>query len=225
MKRVIRQNLLPLMPARLRHWLIAQNRQPLFANFRKAGLVYVHVPRTGGTSVSETVFDSWIDHFTLREQLATLPADLLAMPRFTVVRNPWERALSSWSFASAGTGHDARIYVENRHLYRVPEFRTFERFVLDWLPAQDPRKLDPLFRPQTHFLLDDAASLPYDHIGRLEQLSATEGWLNRQLGKSIQFPHYNRSVHGQYRECYSTEMRDKIGQIYAEDIAHLGYAF
>ena len=102
MKRVVRQTLLPLMPARLRHWLIAQNRQPLFDCFRKAGLVYVHVPRTGGTSISEAIFDSWIDHFTIREQLATLPADVLAMPRFTVVRNPWERALSSWSFARLG---------------------------------------------------------------------------------------------------------------------------
>ncbi len=218
-----------MLPAAVRRRLIAHQRQRLFNRFRKVGLVYIHVPRTGGTSISEEVFSRWIYHYTLREHLAIMPPDVLALPRFTMVRNPWDRALSSWSFALAGTGHDSRIYVKDPDQYQVPEFRTFARFVLEWLPAQNLSSVDPLFRLQTHYLLDEAGDLPFDHIGRFERIDETEIWLSdrlaERLGKSLVLPHYNRSVHGNYRDCYTAEMRDMIARIYADDIARFGYEF
>ena len=87
------------------------------SSFRRVGLVYIHVPRTGGTSLSDTVFDFWIDHFTVRQHNLTMPADVMALPRFSIVRNPWEKLLSTWSFIALGRGHDERIFVMNRHRF------------------------------------------------------------------------------------------------------------
>lgn len=225
MRRAVTGIILGLMPKSARHRLIAMRRRPLFESFRKAGVVYIHVPRTAGTSISEAVFDSWIDHFALKGHLATMPAEVLALPRFTVVRNPWDRALSSWSFASAGTGLDSRIYVHHRHKYRTEGFRTFERFVLEWLPEQDIDSCDPLFRLQSGLLTDESGALPFDHIGRFEDLALTQDWLSERLGRKIVLPHHNRSSHSSYRDCFTNEMRDSIARIYGEDVQRLGYDF
>lgn len=220
-----RQALLNLLPGKLRYRLISLKRRSLFEAFRRVGLVYVHVPRTGGTSLSDTVFDFWIDHFTVRQHNLTMPPDVMALPRFSIVRNPWEKLLSTWSFIAMGRGHDERIFVMNRHRFDMPEFATFERFVLDWLPAQDMRFVDHLFLPQINFLRDHANEIHLEHLGRTDRMEVTEAWISERIGRPVSLPHYNRSTHGPYRDCYTSEMRKVVEQIYGEDIERLKFRY
>lgn len=195
--------------------------------FRAAGVVFVHVPRTAGTSITSALYGRFIGHFGLVDLLAVAPADVLALPRFTIVRNPWDRLVSAWSFASAGGGasHHAAIRVHNPEQYAVPEFATFERFVEEWLPAHDPKHIDGIFRPQQDYVLDRQGKLDFDHCGRLESLAATEEWLSDTLHRPIAFTRQNASARTSYRDYYTPRLRDLVARMYAADIALLNYEF
>lgn len=224
-RRLLRRAIYSRLPRPFSEWLLRHRQMRTWSTFAAAGLAYIHVPRAAGTSVSHELYGTWIEHHTLRDLLEVLPEDFAAMKRFTIVRNPWDRLLSAWSLARAGQGHDGRVFVNNPEHYQVAEAATFERFVLEWLPSRKLERLDPLFRPQCSFIENTAGEIVYDHVGRFEDMTATEQWLSQQLGRQLRLPQYNQSRHPPYPECYTPEMRRIVAQIYAEDIERLGYSF
>ena len=71
-------------------------------NFRRAGVAFVHVPRAAGLSISRTLYNRDIFHFSASQMRRVLPADVLNLPRFAIVRNPWDRTVSAYHFATQG---------------------------------------------------------------------------------------------------------------------------
>jgi len=224
-RRLLRRAIYSHLPRPFGDWLLRHRQQRTWSTFASVGLAYIHVPRAAGTSVSHEIYGTWIEHHPLRDLLEVMPPDLAALKRFTIVRNPWDRLLSAWALARAGKGLDGRVFVNNPDHYQVAEAATFERFVLEWLPARNPGKLDPLFRKQCGFLEDEAGAIAFDHVGRVEDLAKTEQWLSSHLQREIRLPRFNQSRHPPYSECYSPEMRRVVEAIYAEDIERLDYRF
>lgn len=204
----------------------AYARRNLFDLYRQSGVVFVHVPRSAGTSVSVSLYSGMIGHNGLAEIETLAPPDILALPRFAVVRNPWDRAVSAWSLARAGRGTgDNAVTVRGAEQYCIPAFETFERFVLDWLEPRDLGRLDPIFQRQARFLRGTDQHLHYDHLGRFEALGETEAWLSQTLERNIVFPRTNGASPGEYRAHYTPALRDAIARIYAPDVELLGYDF
>jgi hypothetical protein len=220
----LRASLVASTPEVVLQRLRARRRSEMF---RQAGVVFVHVPRTAGTSVTSTLYGRFIGHFGLTDLIAVAGAEVLDLPRFTVVRNPWDRLVSAWSFARAGGGasrHGA-VRVHRPEQYAVAEFDTFASFVEQWLALRDPAKLDGIFRPQHSYLLDDAGQLDFSHVGHLEQMGRTEAWLTEVLARPIAFGHQNASPRSDYRDYYTPRLRDQVAELYARDIELLGYEF
>ncbi len=189
----------------------------------------IHVPRSAGTSLANSLYGVFLGHFTVQDLLAVSPPAILALPRFTVVRNSWSRAVSAWSFARAGGGQEVageqRVRIAHPERYQGADFSSFERFVKDWLGNQPLGRLDGVFRYQSDYILDKNGQLAFDHLGRFEQLPATIEWLSDQLGRRLAPVHANRSDVGDYRSHYTPDLRDRVAAIYAKDIALLGYDF
>ena len=204
--------------------------------FRKSGVAMIHVPRAAGTSLSFELYNRFIGHFSVGELLAVAPADVAALPRFAVVRNPWDRLVSAWSFARRGfslvepgsepsAGSVARIRIRREEQYQVPEFESFERFVRDWLAQRDVHRLDGVFRPQVDYVRDPVGAMPLDFLGRFEQLDRTAAWLSETTGRRLDLPRLNASKRGAYRSHYTPELARLVGEIYAQDIATFGYEY
>lgn len=220
----VRSAMVSLVPEQWLQKIRARRRAALFV---RAGVVFVHIPRTAGTSITNALYGRFMGHFGLRDFLDVAPPAARSLPRFTIVRNPWDRAVSAWSFARAGGGNSAsgRVQVHRVEQYDLPAFSTFERFVLEWLPQQPIETIDGIFRPQYCYFDRAAANLGFDHVGRLENLPATEHWLTETLGRPIAFTRQNASPREDYRSYYTARMRDEIARLYADDIAALGYSF
>ena len=202
----------------------ARRRGPLF---RAAGVVFVHVPRAAGTSLAEALYGRFIGHFGITDLLATGCEEVLALPRFAVGRNPWDRAVSAWSFAreGGGRGRTGRVRVARPGQYDDPAFASFDRFVLEWLPARPLLERDGIFRPQTAYLTRRDGSVPLDYLGRLHRIEETRAWLSDTLGREIALGRENASPRREYRSYYSPETRDAIARLYRADIALLGAEF
>ncbi len=221
----LRASLVPILPNAVVSRVRKLRRRPLFESCRQVGVYFTHIPRSAGTSVAMALYGESINHFPIAEMLPLLPADVLNLPRFTITRNPWDRAVSAWSFAMAGGGRDGLVKVRNGGTYQFQRFENFEHFVNDWLAPRNPSRLDPIFRPQTDFLLDEAGAMPFDHIGKFEELAATEVWLRATLPRTRNLAHLNASERIDYRKYYTPQLRDLVARIYARDVELLGYDF
>lgn len=195
--------------------------------FRDAGIVFIHVPKAAGTSIANQIYGRFIGHFGIADVIAANQATVLGLPRFSVIRNPWDRLVSAWSFARDGSGSGGAIKVgmHRPDRYAGPDFQDFERFVLDWLPGQPFHALDGVFQDQSSYLLDARGQLAVDHIGRLERLPETEQWVSDKLGREVRFARGNTSRHEDYRSYYTPQTIDAVAAFYARDIALFGCEF
>lgn len=213
------------LPGGLRRALLIRRRTGYWLG---AGIVFVHVPKAAGTSINEALYGRFMGHPRAREIVRWAPASVKALPRFSVVRNPWDRLVSAWRFARAGkgVGESYRAGMVRPERYRVPEFETFERFVTEWLAPRDLTRLDGVFQPQWLFLCDRERQLLVDHVGRLEDLGPTLDFVRERTGRTIDLAQANRSGEAvDYRSLYTPQLADLVGRIYADDVRLFGYSF
>lgn len=118
--------------------------------------------------------------------------------------------------------------VHNPDQYHIPEFKSFQHFVCEWLPKQDVESLDFIFRPQWMFVCDGVGKVMVDHLGRVETMNKTVALLSAELGRHISVKNENSTWDAKrdYRAAYlHSEMVDIIRHIYSRDVELFGYDF
>ena len=202
-----------------------------------ASVLFVHVQKTGGSSIDNWLRASLPDvrtlpdrdrHAGLRTILKDEP-DLRSYFVFGFVRNPWSRMLSwhrmirRWvEEVPAGEPLESlRSFQVNPFARRVAlELPDFESFVMRG-PGEFPR----LRRPQIAYL--EAPRRRADLIGRQERFEADLEVVRERLGlPAREERRYNADVVDvDYREHYSTAMRERVGELFARDVEEFGYEF
>jgi chondroitin 4-sulfotransferase 11 len=195
--------------------------------FRRAGLIFVHVPKTAGISISLAIYGRHFPHNTAADLKASFPYRFRSLPSFAVVRDPWERCASAWRFAVAGGGKGPfAIPILEAHRYRTPCFSSFERFVEEWLPGRDLMAEDHVFQPQHRFVADRRGRMIVTLVGRVERLGELETELSERLGRKVIFPRLNASGERiDYRRLYTPRLAAIVGRAYARDVELFGYSF
>lgn len=213
-----------MLPQSIRFAVLARQRaQP----WREAGVVFIHVPKAAGTSINLALYGEWMGHARARDIRRWAPADVKALPSFAITRNPWDRLVSAYRFATNGGGSGGQFEAHPWHpeRFRIPEFETFERFVTEWLVRRHIW-LDPIFQPQSSWICDRGGKILVDHVGRIENLEPTLGFLRRELGRAPSVPEGNRSGERvDYRSFYTPELARLVGHVYAQDVETFEYTF
>lgn len=197
--------------------------------------LFVHVPKTGGTSLESILkpyalprpasrLASWLrplglpkdysryrfrQHGSLRSLEARVPAELFERCfKFAFVRNPWDRLVSDYNHA--------RSRPESGRHRRIAQ-RSFEEFLTGEARRADSR--------QVPLLLNQRGEIGVDFLGRFEQFSAHAQHVLSQLGIEAELPHQNAHPHGDYRQFYDDRSRAFVGEHWREDVERLGYDF
>lgn len=198
------------------------------SQFRSKGVVFIHVPKAAGASINEVLYGKLIGHFSVQQLLLVSSRDIKALPRFCLVRNPWSRLFSAYRFAVNGVGTGGiTAGISNRAVYSSTDFSTFETFVLNWLPKQNLRDVDVIFRPQVSFVCVKGCTPQVDHVGRVERLEETLLWLQEHTQCKVKtIPISNASPQSvDYRNAYNDKMIETASAIYNDDIKAFGYQF
>lgn len=194
--------------------------------WQEAGLIFVHVPKNGGTSINTALYGRFMGHFRVRDIERLRPDLLNGLPSLAVTRNPWARAYSAWNFARKGATMTDGAQIRHAERYRGVEFSSFERFVLEWLPDRDLGREDYVFRPQSQFLLNHRGDIGVTHLGRIEDTGTYLPFLKETFGRSVVIGQLNRTAEPfRYRETYNSEMRDMLARCYAADLERFDYDF
>lgn len=204
---------------------------------RKHKAIFIHVPRTGGSSIESQGI------FSIEQGPTHDPIDVVAWQLrperiddyfcFAFVRNPFDWFVSLYHyFYSMGITH--RWYWNNKKVVQevkqFPDFRAFCREFSSLKCRGEYHYGVCHFLPQSHYLVGRSGKCELDFVGRFEQLLEDWGKVAVELGVSAKLPHVNASDRGaargaDYRSYYDDQSRALVEEYYAEDLQRFGYEF
>lgn len=205
--------------------------------------IFVHIPKTGGTSMALALEDRAMKddiligdtpkaqkrkrrlegvrssgrlwkHSRLTDIYGLMDDDEIAeFFIFTLVRNPWDRMVSYYSWLRAQRFENPAVT-----LARDNDFSGF----LNHPHTQASVKASPYAR----YVTDRHGAERCDAYVRLEHLDEDLAPVAGHLGFRLDLPHANRSDRSvSYQEAYSKADQALVAEICAADIAKFGYAF
>lgn len=193
-------------------------------------LLFVHVQKTGGVTLTNLLKSQLTDVRSVHKRHAPLQTILTKEPALTdywtfgFVRNPWDRMVSWWSMIENWRNWSERKGIDasdrwNEFWRGSSEYTSFEQFVIEGTQTF-PR----LRRAQIDYLSTPTRTA--DFIGRTERLSEDSRTALEHFGLSTEgLGHDNKSKRTGYREYYTPETRDLIGELFAKDVEAFDYEF
>jgi len=177
--------------------------------------IFVHIPKTGGTSIRTWLWDATHDpfsvifkHFKFIDAKQVLVEDFFNKAfKFTFVRNTWERIVSEYFFS-----HELAQASERSTLSLTLSFRDFVmnhpiESQLKWINGRDGQ------------------SIP-DFIGRFEHLEADLNTIAAKIGfQPPPLTHQNKSQHEHYSYYFDDALVDFVKEKYQDEIRTFGYEF
>lgn len=222
---------------------------------RRRHIIFVHIPKTGGSSIERmfgmTTSEHFVSagplkdltpcnkspqHFTWIELKRVLPLDFVQRAyKFAFVRNPWARFLSEYRYRQRDFLFRVRKMRERyydqccfdeRHLSSLDAF-------VDVLELTFERRVDVYsgfdahLETQLSFISDEHNQIAMDYIGRLEEFEKDVRMIANMVGVHIdKILQVNRSDQQiDYRHHYSQYARDAVASFYRDDIAAFRYVF
>jgi len=184
-------------------------------------VLYIHIPKTGGTSISSalssydnevitqdhTIYKSSPKHgstynkvlnfqLSRAEHFRTVIGEEIYNNAWSVaiVRNPWDRYISNWKWLT----RESCKY--NNYTKNSNSVITFETFVKESIrcygthkSAYDHQRWH--IRNQIEHIVDSNGNIIVDHIGRFEKLQEEFDLICKKSNLDLQLPHLNRVGH------------------------------
>ncbi len=204
--------------------------------------IFVHVPKTGGTSIENAIWGpDWSQRTTqqlwagsirpgfnkyqsggLQHLLATQirqevgAGTFAACYRFSFVRNPWDKVVSQFHYLKTRP-----VLLKYMGLTR---FSTFQKY-LNILAGNHTRHVQSF--EQWRFITDQDGQCLVNFVGKFENLAADFRRVAATLGlPSQELPHDMKSVRRRhYHKYYNRKRRQQVADIYARDIELFEYDF
>lgn len=211
-------------------------------------LVFVHIQKTGGDTISRLMGESIPDIFCFKakhEFAVKAAAELERWNeyfKFAFVRNPWDRLVSWYSMirdAEIIRWHQILTDQRRRSHFRQTRENKLWRYVLDnsstfeefIINCTDEIKVDEgvyysFAYNQLDYIADSNDDLLVDFIGRFESFGSDLYKVYDRLGLELgSIPHENRSVRGHYSTFYTPETETIVRKRFQRDIEYFGYKF
>jgi len=184
-------------------------------------IYFVHIPRTGGSSVLR-LLDHYnvniVDHNIRRDGHQYLKdikkeGDIA----FGIVRNPFERLKSSYSYILRGGNN--KFDAEDTKKYWLP-YKSFEDFILNGLEWISQKQIH--FKPVVDWTNNNNNDLLLDHVVHYENLDSQLKELgNKYRINFSDLTHVNKSQKDGL--TFTEDMKNKVLDIYKEDFKQFDY--
>lgn len=195
--------------------------------------IFVHIPKTGGTSIEKVFFNDlkfkdfgldskenlFYQHFTPSELLAKGFIDQTQHDnyyKFTFVRNPWDRMVSEYFFQIKNVPILRRLSFTD-FIYETKKVLNGQKSLLD-----DAWGINKHLEPQINFIKNEKI----DFIGRFESLERDFVKICKTINHPVtQLKKENSTEHFHYSHYYDTKTMRLVEDLYREDIEYFGYNF
>ena len=184
--------------------------------------LFIHITKTAGTSVAKSLFSYLPYHYTAIEYRVIYGrSDFDRYFKFAFVRNPWDRLYSAYRYLKAGGWDEGdRIWAEEN----IGHIKDFDEFVSRWLSIENMHK-HLHFKPQHEFICDSRGRMLVNYLAYFETLQDDFKRVCRHMDIDAELGCHNANPGLGYQDVYTEETRQKVAEIYAQDIALFGYDF
>jgi len=191
--------------------------------FNEKNIIFIHIPKTAGISLMRSIFgDVTLEgHRSVSFYKQVFGDRYSNFFTFSIVRNPWDRLYSAYKFLEKGgiNRHDKHAFETHLSTYK-----DFEDFVLNGLNERIIWEIMH-FIPQYDFVCDNNGKIIVDYVGQFENLNRSLDEINDILKLAFELGHYNKTDKKDYKDIYTTEMIEKVHQVYQKDIDIFEYSF
>ena len=215
--------------------------------------IQVKINKCASTTIQHSLnrnISNWIPHYHLLDQINIIEKDVLQDSKkyfkFTFVRNPWDRLVSHYFFATRfkdGINPITKKLLPQQILYKI----SFKEFImnLEEIKMNTDFVLEQTAGKAVHLkkLLDNKGFctncydwisdengkiLPMDFIGKVENINEDYNKLIKLLNYTSPFstlPNYNPSKHHHYTTYYDKDMIQVVSKLFEKDIETFKYKF
>jgi hypothetical protein len=190
-------------------------------HFRRHGIVFIHIHKTGGTSIRKALGDK------VSSASGYMPGEWLQLPSFAVVRDPITRLLSAINMFRCGVENGISIF-HNPQMPDLTVARALDILEDDEVPFD--RSINSATSRLKHHLLQQTH--PYNclhyakNILRFENLDTDFKCFSSEYKLSVDLPQLGSSRKSLNMITYfnlTGEDFRRIGQLYRTDFVQLGY--
>lgn len=179
--------------------------------------IFIHIPRTGGTSIENVLRDRLIpvawgsSHEKIKKYKNF--AQFNNYFKFAIVRNPFDRLVSIFTYQSKGGNGGAKDIARSKKIGT-----DFKKFCFDFMPNSG-------FNSQQFDYLNIHDKVAVDFVGRFEKLNDDFKKIANRLRLKYPLPHVRKSKHKPYRDYYDKETKQFIGNFFKKDLKYFKYKF
>lgn len=177
--------------------------------------VFIHIEKTGGTSIEGALGLPIADHrlYVEREKDTKNPNAWV----FTAIRNPFDLVVSKFNW---------RKY----HTNQIPDKKMdFKAWCVQTYSECSPITVDDIrrFRTQKSWVSNLEGEVVLNQVLRYESLQKDFDKLCDNLGRpSMKLPHTNKTKRNRdYKTYYDAETTDVVRKYFQEDLEYWGYSF
>ena len=200
----------------------------------KLKLIFIHVPKCAGTSIIREIqkIDPKAGHghggWRVYEKIID------KYQSFSIVRNPWDRAYSSYSYAlmKKNFWHDNTGSRKNHPDHKRFSNKSFDEVVRDLYVASRKNinivnggMYSVHWRFQYQMLFDENENKKINYIFKMEDMDKVTDFLSTYGIDQVERMNTSRDENDDYRNYYSEDSRQMIEEIYEKDIKLFNYEF
>jgi chondroitin 4-sulfotransferase 11 len=215
-------DLAPYIPMQLRRRIADFRGRGVYGGYpNRSRCIFIHIPKTAGSSVVETLFGENSRHIPYFEYERANPRKFQRFFKFAFVRNPWDRVVSTYTFLRRGGMNELDRNWSAQNLSQYPDFASFVR---GWLNEENVWSWVH-FVPQAHFILNEQGTVMVDYVGRFERIDEDFAYVAHRLGRDMRLGKTNQSGHRHFSSYYDEDTREIVRRVYARDIEAFNYRF
>lgn len=225
----------PLSRLLSHYWRAYQNGMdlidpfPYWRTFDRHRCLFIHIPKAAGTSVLNAIGARKRLHMDWSIYMLADPGKFRRYYKFCFVRNPWDRAYSTYTYLKRGGAGQVDAWFQQEIQARYPDFASWVTGFLDERRIHE----HALLRPQYLFIYDGSGTCMVDFVGRFERINEDFETVRKRLGLKKSLPYLNNSQDKQtdapvrkgYQSHFTPELEERIRQLYARDIELFDYQF